>query len=298
MTSTPVPPLLSVVVPTRHRLDALARCLAALAPGAQTLDPARYEVIVTDDGTAPTAETLVREQFPWARWTPGPRRGPAANRNAGARAAGGAWLAFTDDDCVPTPGWLAAFAGRVGDPGRAVRVLEGPTDSGGVFVGVFESVPDNPNGGFLWSCNLAVERVFFLETLGGFDAGFPHAHLEDVEFRMRLEEGGHRWEFVPAARVVHPPRAVGPTTAQARAMESHFYLARRRGISLAAAGLGVHAYVRSRLHGFRYCRSAAEVGRFAVRDVVEAVMLLFLVPRWWWRYRRMPPSSAGSKNPS
>jgi glycosyltransferase involved in cell wall biosynthesis len=102
--------LISVVIPTRHRNKALAECLQRLAPGVQTLPADGYEVIVTDDGSVTTAEVLVRERFPWARWTAGPRRGPAANRNHGASVARGDCLAFTDDDCLPSPGWLAAFA--------------------------------------------------------------------------------------------------------------------------------------------------------------------------------------------
>ena len=34
--------------------------------------------------------------------------GPAAARNAGWRAAHGPIIAFTDDDCIPDPGWLKA----------------------------------------------------------------------------------------------------------------------------------------------------------------------------------------------
>ena len=51
--------LISVVVPTCHRNDLLARCLEGLAPGAQTLPADQYEVIVTDDGTRSTAEALI-----------------------------------------------------------------------------------------------------------------------------------------------------------------------------------------------------------------------------------------------
>src|SRR5262249_13064218 len=95
-----------------------------------TLPADRYEVIVTDDG-APTSEQLVAERYAWVSWGPGPRRGPAANRNAGARRSGQEWIAFTDDDCVPDPGWLAAFAAavhhRCGGP-RRMRRLRGETD--------------------------------------------------------------------------------------------------------------------------------------------------------------------------
>src|SRR5438067_730536 len=60
--------------------------------------------------------------------------GPAAARNAGWRAARGEIIAFTDDDCVPTPGWLragvSAFVdGVAGVDGRVVMPLPAtPTD--------------------------------------------------------------------------------------------------------------------------------------------------------------------------
>ena len=52
---------------------------------------------------------MVNEEFPMVRWNEGPRRGPAANRNFGARVADGEWLIFLDDDCNPRPGFLAAY---------------------------------------------------------------------------------------------------------------------------------------------------------------------------------------------
>ena len=36
--------------------------------------------------------------------------GPGAARNHGAQQASGRYLAFTDDDCQPDPGWLRQMA--------------------------------------------------------------------------------------------------------------------------------------------------------------------------------------------
>ena len=50
-----------------------------------------------------------------------PHGGPARARNLGARAARGRLLAFTDDDCRPEPGWLAALeAALAARPGAMV----------------------------------------------------------------------------------------------------------------------------------------------------------------------------------
>ncbi len=191
----------SVIIPTCHRNDDLARCLERLAPGAQTLPAADYEVIVSDDGRASTAETMVRERFPWARWTQGPRRGPAANRNHGAKLAVGEWLVFTDDDCLPELGWLAAYA--VAADGQTV--LEGRTSACGQRDRLDMECPINEGGGCLWSCNFAVRKVGF-EEIGGFDEGFPGAAMEDMDLHERLKSGGHRVQFVPEALVLHPWR--------------------------------------------------------------------------------------------
>ena len=153
----------------------------------QTLPVGRFEVIVSDDGPpGANAQALVADRYPGVRWFQGPRRGPAANRNFGASHATTPWLVFTDDDCLPQSGWLAAFAESVDSN---CRVLEGRTDSGVERLGPFEQVPGNDKGGLLWSCNLAVERALF-EQMGGFDAGFPYPHLEDVDFRLRLDDVG------------------------------------------------------------------------------------------------------------
>ena len=109
-----------MVVPTYRRNDSLARCLDQLVEGRQTLPFHMYEVIVSDDGPeGSNARLLVEEKYPWVRWVAGPARGPAANRNRGASQARGGWLVFTDDDCLPQAGWLAAYAARLEDRGQA-----------------------------------------------------------------------------------------------------------------------------------------------------------------------------------
>lgn len=267
----------SVVIPTRHRPAELRACLQRLAPGSQSLDAAHYEVIVSDDGHA-TAEALIRAEFPWARWTRGPQRGPAANRNHGASLARGEWLAFTDDDCLPTPQWLGSFAAGIADA-PAVRVWEGRTFSRELAPGPLRFTPINEQGGKFWSCNLALTRATFV-ALGGFDAGFPHAHLEDVDFHRRIVAAGLATGFRADAAVEHPPRPVGSAVQQARAHASYFYLARKHHLPLAQAGLSFRAFVRWRLASLAATRSVAEGARFAGRCVVEAACLAVLLP-WW-----------------
>ena len=102
---------ISVVVPTFHRLQLLRRCLEALL--AQDFDPRAYEIVVVDDGHDDDVRTAVLAiatvvQMPAIRYVRPPHgRGPACARNAGWHAAHAPIVAFTDDDTIPEPSWLA-----------------------------------------------------------------------------------------------------------------------------------------------------------------------------------------------
>src|SRR3954454_22223637 len=115
--------LASVIVPTRDRLRPLERCLAAL--GQQSYEP--IEVLVVDDGSRSSGLAALVAAYD-ARLIPGPRRGPAAARNAGAHAARGAFLCFTDDDCEPESEWVEWLVRRLRSGADAVA---GTTASAG-----------------------------------------------------------------------------------------------------------------------------------------------------------------------
>lgn len=188
---------ISVVIPTCRRPETLARCLHGLS-GAEA------EIIVSDDSDDDRTRDLLAREFPGVRWVQGPRRGPAANRNSGARCATGEWIAFIDDDCEPQPGWLAGIAQASidGDVVEGRVVAPGATDS------PFEEHVENLHGGVFWSCNLALRREVF-ERLAGFDEGFREAGGEDMEFAWRIARANLRVKFAPEALVHHPPRHIG-----------------------------------------------------------------------------------------
>ena len=277
----------SVVIPTYQRNASLARCLDRLVPGAQTLPADAYEVIVADDfAGADNARTLVQEHYPGVRWVAGPGRGPAANRNRGAATARAPWLVFTDDDCVPQPGWLAAFAARLAEAdGPKLRVLEGATTAGGAKdYGPFMTVPLNEEGGCLWSCNFAIERELF-EELGGFDDGFPYPHLEDVDLRLRLEDRGVPFPFVPDAVVEHPPRPSRGVRKWAQSQESAFYLARKRGVPVSRMGLSPLVYLHIWKISLRGCRNLWESVQVTLRWAASLVVIASHWPAWKAKYK-------------
>jgi GT2 family glycosyltransferase len=285
-----------VVIPTYRRNESLARCLDRLVGGAQTLPASAYEVIVSDDHPgADNAQRLLRERYPAMRWVGGPGRGPAANRNRGAAEARAPWLVFTDDDCVPLPGWLGAFAARLDQPdGQGLRVLEGVTTAGGAKdYGPFMSVPLNEEGGCLWSCNFAIERALF-EEMGGFDDRFPYPHLEDVDLRLRLEDRGQAFPFVPEAAVAHPPRPTRGVRLWAKSQESAFYLAHKRGVPVSRIGTSPMLYVRIWVLSMRGCRNLREAVLVTLRWLAAVFLIACQWPAWSAKYKRASRSHASA----
>ena len=195
----------SIVIPTCHREELLGKCLDSIRPGTQTVDPSLYEVIVTDDAKGQTAEAMMREKYPWARWVKGPSRGPAANRNNGVNHATGEWICFIDDDCLASKEWIAAF--EVASADRSIDLLEGRTIVPDQTDDPFVHSVTNLDGGAYWTCNLAIRRESF-HAIGGFDEDFLAPAGEDMEFAHRYHARHLQSKFFPDALVYHPVRPV------------------------------------------------------------------------------------------
>ncbi|HET6812348.1 MAG TPA: glycosyltransferase family A protein [Acidimicrobiales bacterium] len=172
---------MSVIVPVRNRRELLRRCLDALAD--QTV--ADHEVIVVDDGSgdgsAEEAEADARAGRP-VRVLRTPSVGAVAARSAGVRAARSRVLAFTDSDCVPGPGWLAAGTAAI-RAGAAVAV--GPTWPAGAVRPLERSLASDGRDGLYATSNAFYDRASF-EAASGFD---PRAG-ERLRFRPGRTLGG------------------------------------------------------------------------------------------------------------
>jgi GT2 family glycosyltransferase len=167
----------------------------------QPLGNSLVEVIVADDFHDSNLRNLLHLSYPWCRYTEGPSRGPAANRNYGAQLALGDWLVFVDDDCIPQPGWIEAYKAHV----NTSNLLEGRVSALGVRRRGDEECPLNERGGLLLSCNFAIQRSLF-EQIGGFNEVFPFPAMEDVEIYTRLRKSGIEPLFIKDALVLHPWR--------------------------------------------------------------------------------------------
>jgi len=216
-------PIFSVIIPTCERLAFLRLCLERLVPEIQNFDRSRYEIIVTDDRPSNSTRDTITPIDPLIRYTSGPKRGPAANRNHGASLASGDWLVFLDDDCVPEPGLLNAYRDRILEE-HQLRVFEGRISALGKRTAIDQEAPINEQGGFLWSCNFCIERNLFVE-MGGFDELFTGPVMEDVDFRQRLLVRKEPIIFVKQASVLHPwrPRRGFAFVRLATQARSYFY---------------------------------------------------------------------------
>lgn len=202
-------PRVSVVIATWRRPALLERCLRALC--AQRIDPDAYEVVIADDGCEARIAALVRRlaaEFPARRLVyvaAALTRGPAGARNVGWRHARAPLIAFTDDDTVPAPDWLAegctamarhphwcAAAGAVRVPLPA-RPTDHERDTGGLAGAAFVTA------------NCFVSRSA-LARVGGFDERFTRAWREDSDLQFRLMARVGPVGRAASAVVWHPVR--------------------------------------------------------------------------------------------
>lgn len=202
----PEGPSFSVIVCTRNGRDRIGACLKAIAKMAG----GNFETIVVDDGSEDGTADHVAEHFPQVRLLRLEPGGLSAARNAGAAAATGEVLAFTDDDCEPDIEWIARL-GRIFQEGTyaAAGGPNLPPFAGSWREAVVRAAPGAPSHVMLTDveaehlpgCNLAVTKEAF-DKIGGFDPRF-HTAGDDVDFCWRLRDAGYRLGFAPGAFVWH-----------------------------------------------------------------------------------------------
>lgn len=209
MTEAAVRPRFTVIVPTHDRLPSLRRTLAALE--AQRYSTGEFEIVVCDDGSRDgTAEFLSTVGAPHCRVVRQPNRGAAAARNAGIAVARGAFLAFTDDDCVVPSDWLATLerlftvtgADLIG--GSAENELPSLLsqlyqDMARDLYEVRNRTSSHPT--YVCTNNMACRREV-IERIGPFDERF-YVGGEDREFAARLQRSGGRIHVAPELCVRH-----------------------------------------------------------------------------------------------
>jgi glycosyltransferase involved in cell wall biosynthesis len=214
---------LSVVIPTRNRVEKLAPMLDACRRYAGGCE---LEFVIIDDGSTDSTPEFLREigaahrDVTWRSLPPG---GPGRARNAAAALARHDVLLFLGDDIFPAgddffrvharrhaehPEPNFAVLGRIDWPREAdfpvtytmARILED-----GAQFGFSRLVPREFAGWqFFYTSNVSVKKDLVGDwEANGFDTGFPGAALEDAEFAYR------QWHSDKGLRLYHDPESVG-----------------------------------------------------------------------------------------
>src|SRR6516225_10013191 len=200
--------LISLIVTTYNRVDALAAVLAAVAHQADR----GFELVMADDGSGPETRALIdcwrsRIGVPLSHvWQQDQGFRAAEIRNRAILASRGEYCIFLDGDCLVRPDFIARHR-RLAERGWFVtgnRILLSPALSAAVLRGgvnrlaavsrlalgpARKLVPRQWRGAR--SCNLAVWRSD-LDRVDGFDASFNGWGREDSDLLVRLLHAGVR----------------------------------------------------------------------------------------------------------
>jgi GT2 family glycosyltransferase len=216
----------SVVIPTRDRVDLLRPCIESLEKSLGDVDA---EIIVVDNDSASPETLAYLDEISGGRIRVVYCSG-AFNFSrligAGASIAGGEFLLLLNNDVEALrPGWLEEMVGRMAErdvgavgaqlfwPSRVVQhggVVLGPNFAAGHAFN--ERLEGDPGYGDLLvvahECSavtaacLLTRRLLFLE-LGGFDGTRFPVNFNDVDYCLRLRERGWRIIFTPYAKLLH-----------------------------------------------------------------------------------------------
>jgi GT2 family glycosyltransferase len=223
----------TVVVATRERPAALARCLESLL----ALDYPDYEVVVVDNAprTSATRELVAGDRFRGrVTYVHEPQPGLGAAHNRGVAAASGAFVAFTDDDVTVDRLWLLELARGFERADEVACVtgliipaeLETPAQllaerlwgfNKGFSGMIFDRRTDRGDvlypytaGTFGSGANMAFDAAV-LRRLGGFDpatgAGTIARGGDDLSAFFAVVAAGYRLVYQPGAVVRHAHHA-------------------------------------------------------------------------------------------
>ncbi|HKV25998.1 MAG TPA: glycosyltransferase family 2 protein [Candidatus Acidoferrum sp.] len=208
---------ISVLIASLNRSASLLNFLQELKRQAvpEGLD---WEVLVVDNNSTDDTKQLISpfiaaypDHFRYYLET---RPGKSAALNTAFAESAGDILAFTDDDCLPNPDWLAAIAAEFSsDP--ELRALGGRVElynnqDKPVSIRTCQERTRIASPGDLFSlfigCNMAVHRSA-CEAVQGFDTSLGPGNrtraLEDMDFLYRIYKCGLKMIYSPSVLVFH-----------------------------------------------------------------------------------------------
>ena len=214
---------ISVVIATHNRANYLMQALEGLAH--QTLPHEEFEVLVVDNNSTDETKqvvTLFAKTNSFVKYLYELRIGSNIARNTGLRQAMGKYVAFLDDDAVPSPFWLEniikafnsqTLLGIVGGKVDPVWEKERPKWIQGKLLKAL-SILDYGNSPrflkeneFFFSVNMAFKREL-LEQFGGFETGVSRAGKnlltnDEIPITIKIRKAGFRLYYDPSILVNH-----------------------------------------------------------------------------------------------
>ena len=202
-------PPVSIVFPTRRRLEYLSVALASVS--GQATEHGAEIVVVEDDPEHPGTRRVAEAHGARYLALGGPR-GINVARNRGVEAATSELIAFLDDDVEVWPEWLeTVLAAAAACPeheafGGPIRPrLEGVTWRGcgrePIPITSLDLGGNDHDADFVWGANFTLRRAAVVR-IGGFDPDLNFCGDEE-DWQRRLRAGGGRIRYVARAGVDH-----------------------------------------------------------------------------------------------
>ena len=215
-------PSVSVIIPTKDRLDLLTTCLKGLQ---KTSYPQPLEIIIVDNGSTNAETQAFLKQCPYHVVSAPGSFNFSALVNQGVNEAQGELILILNNDIeFPEPSWLRTMVGHLQMPGVGIvgpKLVypDGRVQHGGIILGLggiaghaFRLSPSEAYGYFglqqvahevsavTGACLLTYRTVF--DQVGGFREDFP-VNFNDVAFCLDTRSFGHRVVYCPDSTLIH-----------------------------------------------------------------------------------------------
>jgi len=204
---------ISIIIPSRNRLDTLPRVLQGLEQ--QGYPKSLFEVVVVDDkshdGTQEFLQAFARQTSLNFTWIEGMAKNAGAARNLGLRTATGMLALFLDSDTIPGCDlvsqhllWHQHFGANVCILGRVSMSDKLVLENQGRVNDTLIKHDERQMAELKWheyrTANTSLNREDCLSA-GGFDETLPAA--EDTEIASRLSGIGVRFIYMRDINVIH-----------------------------------------------------------------------------------------------
>lgn len=209
---------ITVAIPTLDRPEGLARCLEALLIQGNVLPE---EVLIIDQGNYQIGEKVINQLrrksvVPIVHCSQA-KLGLSAARNLASSHASHAIIAFTDDDCMPDPDWLASiertfasFPQLDGVTGRILPLGDASPELFPISTRTRRKAATFRGRKFPWDVgsggNFVIKREK-LQQVGGYDerlgTGSAGKSAEDIDIFYRLLLAGTVIRYQPDLLIYH-----------------------------------------------------------------------------------------------